>query len=444
MPTTPRRVTYSRLLRFFIPLGAMPLLIASTHTIMDSTLARLPAAEVNLAIFAIVKMLTNAIKSSDVMTRRTTTSLVDSRQSFRQVMTFSWSLCLVLLALTVSLAYTPAGGWVLQHVIGLDDPAQIELAYTSMKIAAFLPIVEVFRNSIQGIAVGLERTNILAAGTALRLILVSGFLVWVVGTNAMAGIVATSLAWTVGIGIEGVIVFVYMWYRFGSLGDAAEQMPARNHTALTTLDILKFFMPIAITITITSWLQPIIQSGLARSVSPTQSLAAYGVAWGLVFLISGPVRVAFQCSLVFTDGLDDPNWPIVQRFNLLVGAFASGVLLLWGLTPVGTFLVETLMAVPASVAAMVRPTLAAFSLLPLVRAWRESYWGILLNYRDTNIIGIAKVANLLVVVTLLVLLFGLFRAGAFVVPPVAAAIAYILGNALETVTIWRYTVRQRG
>lgn len=440
MSTTSHRVTYRRLLRFFLPLGAMPFLIASTHTIMDSALARLPAAEVNLAVFAIVKMLTNAIKSSGVMTRRTATSLIDSRKSLRQVLVFSWSLCLVMLALTMPLAFTPAGGWVLRNVIGLNDPDQIELAYTSMKIAAFLPIVEVFRNIIQGIVVGLERTNILAAGTTIRLVLVSLFLVWVVNTNALSGIVATSAAWTAGIGVEGLVVFAYVWHRFGSIGNAAEQMPARNHTSLTMLEILKFFTPLAITISLTSWSQPIIQSGLARSVSPTQSLAAYGVAWGLVFMITGPVRVGYQCSLVYTDDVDDPNWPTVQRFILLVGVFASGILLLWGLTPVGTFLLETLMAVPASVEEMVRPTLVAFSLLPLIQAWREVYWGILLNHRDTNIIGVAKVANLLIVVATLIALFGLFQAGAVVVPPVAAALAYTLGNALETIMVWRYTI----
>lgn len=444
MPTKTRRVTYSRLLRFFIPLGAMPLLIASTHTIMDSTLARLPAAEVNLAVFAIVKMLMNAIKSADVMTRRTATTLIDGRDSFRQVMVFSWTLCLLLLALLLPLAYTPAGAWVLRNVIGLQDPEQIELAYTSMRIAAFLPIVEVFRNSIQGIAVGLERTNILAAGTGARLVVVSLFLMWVVSTNTISGIVATSLAWTVGIGLEGVIVLAYMWYRFGSLGDASEQMPRRNNRVLTMLDIFKFFAPLAIMISLASWLHPIIQSGLARSVSPTRALAAYGVSWSLVFMISGPVRVGFQCSLVYTEGRTDPNWPTVQRFVLLVGAFGSAILLLWGLTPAGTVLLETLMAVPEPVAQMVRPTLVAFSLFPLIRSWRESYWGILLNNRDTNVIGVAKIANLLVVVVILFGAFGIVQIGTFVVPPVAAALAYTVGDGIETAVIWRYCIRQAG
>lgn len=437
-----RQVSYRQLLRFFVPLGAAPFMIASTHSIVNAALARLPLPELSIAIFTVVKSLTNAVKAPDLMARQTAVTLVDDRQSYHTVMKFVWTMCGLFLAILLGLGFTPAGEWVLRNIIGLQDPQQIALAYSALRITCFLPIVESLRNGIQGLAIGLERTKIMPVGTTIRLAVVCLFLWWAVSTQAVSGVVAASLTWTVGIGLEGVLVAIYLLKRFGSLGRAAEQMPPRNDHRLGMLDVLKFFAPLGVMMLLTGWLQPIIQSGLARSISPTRTLAAYGVAWGLAFIISGPVRQLHQCSLVYTDGTDDPNWPIVRRFSLAVGIGLSALTLLIALSPFGYWLMHTAIGVSEPVARTALPVLAAFTAFPLIRAWRETYWGILMHQRSTSMIGGAKVANMLAVIGLLVLIFGPLQSGIAISPAVAGALVYSFGEGVETLLIWRYAVHR--
>ncbi len=435
-----KHITYRHLLYFFLPLGATPFLIASTHSMMNAALARLPLPELSLAIFTVVKSLTNAIKAPDLMARQTAVSLIDDRVSFHTVMKFVWGLCGVLLSVLFLLSFTPAGGWVLRNIIGLSDPEHIVLAYTAMRITCFLPIVESLRNGIQGLAIGLERTKIMPVGTATRFIVVLLFLGWAVSAQTVSGLVAASLTWTAGIGIEGILIVGYLVKRFGSLSGAAERMPHRNEARLTMFDVMKFFAPLGLMMSLMAWIQPMIQSGLARSISPTRSLAAYGVAWGVVLVITGPISLLHQCSLVYTQGTDDPNWPRVKRFSLIVGAVVAALTFAVAVTPVGYWLLHRVIAAPAPIAQAALPTLAAFSLFPLIRAWRETYWGVLMHQRSTSMIGGAKVANLLAVGGVLLLAFGPIQAGLLVPPAVVAALAYTLGEGIESIVIWRYAV----
>ncbi len=436
--TPPTRVTFAQLLRFFLPLGAVPLLIASTHTLTDAALARLASPELMLASFAVVKGLANAIKAPELMALQLSVSLVDDRASLRSVLRFVTGLVLLFSIILIVLAFSPAGEWVLRHVIGLRDPAAIQAAITALRLVCWLPAGEAFRNAYQGLAIGLKRTVVLALGTLIRVLVLALFMGWAVATQRISGVVAASATWTLGIIMEAIFVYLYLVRNFGSLGEAAERMPQRNHQALTLMDIGKFFVPLALTVALSAWLLPIIQSGLARSDSATHALAAFGVAWGLVLLIAGPVGMLHQCALVYTTGAGDPNWGTVMRFCLLVGLGGLGMMLLLALTPLGGYFLHQIMGLPDDVAHTVRQTMVVFALLPLIRAWREAHWGVLMHRRTTSMIGVAKVANLAVVVLFLLLALEPLARQLAGGAAVAGALAYTLGEAAESVIIAMY------
>src|SRR5690606_13755906 len=101
---SPQQVTYWQIARFFIPLGLTPLMIAVSHTLTSATLARLPAPELNLAAYAVLQALTNAVKSPIHASRQLVVALVDGKESFRKVMAFLWSLGAGLTAVLLALA----------------------------------------------------------------------------------------------------------------------------------------------------------------------------------------------------------------------------------------------------------------------------------------------------------------------------------------------------
>ena len=429
-----QQVSYGQLLRFFVPLGITPSLVGSTHSLVNAAMGRLPFPEASLAVFSVVQGFTNAVKAADLASQQTTIALVDGARSYRRVMGFLWTLCAALVALLLLLAHTPAGGWVFRRVLGLTDPQQVAFAYSSLRIVCFLPVVETLRNAYSGIAVARKHTAVLPLATCVRLAALIAFLAWAVSTQAVTGLAAASVAWVAGIGIEGAVVVAFLRGRYRTLANAAERREKGEQAALATADILRFFTPLGLMMMLTAALQPVIQGGLARSGSPTQALAAYGVAWGLVVVLTGPLRSLHQAALVFAGDFTDPAWPKVRRFCVAVGAATSAAILGIAATPLGRWVLSDLMAVPPSIRELTAATLAAFGLYPLVQAVREGYWGVMMRRRSTAMIAAAKTGNLLAAWAFVALAFGPLRQVA--APPVLGAVAFTLGEAIETAIIY--------
>src|SRR6056297_915849 len=87
---TLKEVTYLQLIKFFTPLAVLPIMISLTHIIINSTLARLPLPELSIAIFTVVKGITNIVNSPTIMSRQLIVSMVDDRSSYRQARKFLW------------------------------------------------------------------------------------------------------------------------------------------------------------------------------------------------------------------------------------------------------------------------------------------------------------------------------------------------------------------
>ena len=438
--TSNNSVSYRELLGFFLPLAVMPMMISMTHNIINASLARLPLPGVSLAIFTVGKSITNIANAPTIMSRQMIVSLVDDRQSYRLTRKFVWIMAVLLFLFLLLFGLTPLGNFLLMDLIGIKDSQKVSLAKTALCITSLLPITVLFRNIYQGLATGLKKTKIIVPGVMLRLVIITGFLWWIVSNDALTGVIAGSIAWIAGIAIEGFLILGFIIYLYQSPTQAAEKMPDHGEGKLSLNKIIKFFSPLAIMIILTKVLQPIIQSGIARGYSPTQSLAAYGVAWSLVFLFSSSLRMLHQLSLVYTEKIGDHNWKKIKNFSIIAGVIVSIVMLLAALTPFGYFILHRIIAVSDQVAELAQQTILAFSLYPLIRAFRESYWGILMRQRTTSLLAGAKTANLIIVSVTIFVCLSIFSLSAEIPAAVIGAIAFTLGELVETIYIWRKMV----
>ncbi len=437
-----RGISYRKLLGFYLPLAVTPFFISSIHSLMNAAMARLPYPELSIAVFTVVKAITNAVKAPDRMFMQINISLVEDRESFYLASKFIWSITAAMFFVLALLAYTPLGGWFLRTVIGLNDPETIRFAYLALRITCFLPIVEALRNVHRGLVISHENTRLVTAGTAVRLVAISLFLYWAVRTQSISGVVAAGLAWTVGIGIEGSVVTGAVFYYYTSPARAAARMVKKKAEPLKLAGILSFFLPLAAMRYLRSFLQPLVQSGIARSqVDPTQALAAFGVAYGLMVIVVGPLRNLHQCSLVYVEGGDHLRWQKVKRFCFISGLLLTISMFIISFSPLGFLIMHYIIGVSEQVASLGQTVLIAFSLLPLIRAIREAYWGLLMEQQTTKLIGFGKAANLLAVfVTLLVTLWPLAPVISLS-PAVLGALAFTAGQGVETVIIWKYSRR---
>lgn len=402
-------------------------------------MARLPQAELSIAVFSIVKAFTGVIKGPVYMSRQVTASLIDDRDSYFKAMKFLTFLTSIILTILLVIAFTPLGGWIFRNIIGLQGKEEIKFAYLALRITAFLPIVELIRNSAQGIVISLEKTRLILPGIILRLLFISTLLWWTVNTQAILGITAGSITWLAGIGIEAIFITATLFYLYKSPAEAAELIPSRNERKLEYKDLFKFFLPLAAMMSLAALIPPIIQSGLARSFSPTQSLAAFGVSLGFLFVITGSLSMLHNVSIVYGDQHGDQNWFYIIRFCFAVGLILSFIILMVAVTPIGFWAFNTVIGVSVEITNIARQIMLVFVLIPLIRAVREAYWGLLMTERNTKIIGLAKIANIFAV--FLSLLPALFFKS--IHPAVLGAAAYTFGEAVETAVISFQAIKKR-
>ncbi len=433
-------ISYRQLSNFFLPLAVLPMMIALSHTGVNSALARLPRPELNLAVFTVVKSVTNILNAPTIMSRQLFSALVDSKDNYNLVSKFAWAMTGFLFFLLIILAITPLGEFILIELMGLSQGPEVNLAVKAFYITAFLPLVVMFRNSYHGMLTGLQKTKLIVPGTIVRLIALGILLFWAVRTESISGVIAGCLAWIIGILMEGIFVFGIIKRNYGSSHAAATEMPVRNDKKLTVKMLFKFFLPLAVTIMLTMLLQPIIQGGIARSSTPVQSLAAYGVAWTLVMFFGGPLRMMNQLAVVYAKDIDHPNWTKIKRFSLLCGIIISIMILIFSITPIGNWVLLNLIGISAEMVVRVKVTMLAFSLFPIIRSLRESYWGLLMNRQTTSMIGYAKLINLLFLVLGILIGFRLNQK-IDIEPAMIGAFAFTLGEIIETIVIWRYVCK---
>ncbi|MFN2363751.1 MAG: hypothetical protein ABR596_05575, partial [Halarsenatibacteraceae bacterium] len=84
------KINYKRLLKFFIPLAVTPFFITSIHTLMNAAIARLPYPELSIAVFTIVKGISNAVKAPTRMFMQISVSMVDDRRSYLTASKLVW------------------------------------------------------------------------------------------------------------------------------------------------------------------------------------------------------------------------------------------------------------------------------------------------------------------------------------------------------------------
>jgi len=433
-------IKYKDLVKFFLPLAVMPLIIGVSHNAVNASLARLPFPEITLAVYAVAKSITNIIKSPIHMSRQTVTSLVDDQRSFKFVGRFIFGLGVLYFLMIASLGYTPLGEFVFKKIIGLSDPQEIKFAYQALSIMAFIPLVESVRNIMQGLAISLKKTNLITPGVIVRIISISLILLWVTVNQAVAGVTAASGVWLIGITIEMVFITLALRYSFGSfsgLSGVIDSLPNNVSKKVNCKSIIKFFIPIAIMAFLARFVQPVVQSGIVRSSIGTHDLAAYGVSWTLVMIFVGPLDMLHQCSLVYARELNHKNWERILKFSLAAGTIVSSILAVLAFTEVGDFILIKLISVSPAIAAIVKKVIIAFILFPIIRAFRETFWGVMMQRQTTNIIAAAKIVGLVFVVLVFLILALTVELNAAII----AALALTAGEAADALTISFFIIR---
>jgi hypothetical protein len=156
--------------------------------------------------------------------------------------------------------------------------------------------------------------------------------------------------------------------------------------------LTQFLLPLIVTIVIHEFGIQFINAGMARMPRATETLAAFGLSYGLVLFLASPLAQARQMSLVLVD--NRPSYRkgalFVLGMSLVLMIFQTSLVV----TPLGDWVIDDLHQVEPTLSDLVRTVLLWMVPVPLLHNSALFLTGLLIRARRTEVISYATVGSI--------------------------------------------------
>lgn len=380
--------SYSNMWWFFFPLALTFSLITFSHTLVNGALSKLPRPEAALAGYAVARSIMQLAQNPTMMVRQVVTSLVVDEASFRLVRSVVYRLMFIMSGAIALLGWTPLGARLLQSSMGLEGEA-LRQAVVALRVFTVFPFFSVNRNLGQGLAILARANHLVPFATGMRLLTLAGLLALFVRWRPLPGAALGALAFTVTMLVEATVLF---WVSRPARRQLRRKRPERK-APLTSRQVLSFYVPLMGTTLVAALTIPLIQAGISRPGDAETQIAAFAVTWALSMVITSPANMIHQSSLTFTQSGQPTAYKRAARFALTIGLVLSSITAVIAFSPLGTgFLTGG--GATAQLLDVARRALQVLALLPMIRAWREYCWGVLMQKRETKSITHGKAISI--------------------------------------------------
>ena len=168
---------------------------------------------------------------------------------------------------------------------------------------------------------------------------------------------------------------------------------------------LRYYIPLALTSLITLLSQPLISSALSRMPRPIDSLAAWPVISGLLFIFRSP-GIAYNEVVVTL--VDRPgSYKNLRLFAIGLSLITSILLLLVIATPLSNYWLDTISALPITLVVLAQTALWFSLLIPGANTLQSWYQGLLLYSGKTG--GIPEAVGVFLLITIATYAIGIFQ-----------------------------------
>ncbi len=375
MAASNRVLSQRAIFAFWFPLAASWLLMSCEGPILQALIARLPDLQVQLAAFGIVVSLEIAIESPVIMLLATSTALATNAHNYRVLRRFMIGINTLVTAAAVLFAFTPVFDLVVRRLMGIPESIAAA-ARPGMMIMTFWSAAIGFRRFLQGVLIRHGQTRWVGYGTASRLVAGAGSGVVLAWAGSLSGVCVGSVALMAGVLTEAAFVAAV------ARPTVRRLRATPDGEAVTLRDVARFHMPLAAASLLNLLAQPLIGAGLARMPHPRETLAAWPVIWGILFVFRAPT-FSLPEAIIALAGEPRHRGPL-RDFCRNVGTACSVALGFLAGTPlIGAYL-RIFAGLPESIGNFVRPALLLSAVLPFISAWHSWYRGLLMSARLTR------------------------------------------------------------
>jgi len=423
------RLSFSTLVRFYLPLALSGLLMTLQQPVVAAALARTADPKESLAAYGLALSIAVLLESPIQMLLATGAALAHDKPSLRLLRRFTIVTGGILVGLGAALIFTPLGPALFRHVLRAPSPVDSQ-ALLALKVMLPWPLVVAWRRLYQGVLIGQGQTRAVSYGTAGRLAVIAAGVFLAVSLTDWPGAMMGASALMAGAMFEAM--FVAGWLR--RAGKRMDEAPAGSEP-LTLSRLHRFYWPLALTsvLTVLSW--PLINAGIGRAAMPEQSLAAWPVTLGLLWLFTTPLQMLQQTTIALVK--DTGSLQAVRRFALGIGAVASGLVGVMSFTPLLQVFLLRALAMPEDIAGLVASAGRLLTPFPFLIAAQSFCQGRLISQARTRVVRTAMAVNLLTLMGVLVI--GIRQGGApgFLL----AVVAMTMGLGAEVGWLWRQASR---
>ena len=127
-------------------------------------------------------------------------------------------------------------------------------------------------------------------------------------------------------------------------------------------------------------------------------MGSFDIGWGIAWIALGCVQAAHQVPLVYIRDGEINTYKKTAQFLLVLGLACSFIVAILGFTPLGSFVLVSMMGITHNISDQVIGLLKVLSLLPLLQIIRQYFWGILMVQKDTGPVTWGKVIHLIAII----------------------------------------------
>ncbi|WP_203247600.1 hypothetical protein [Sporosarcina beigongshangi] len=419
------RLSYGQLSAFFIPLGVSASLTSITHVIINGTLSRGEHAAFIIACYAIAMSLFSILERPMIVFRQTSSALVTDKRSFKLVRLFFIYVLVATMLISLVIAFSPLGHWIYTTIFGAtaNMVGAVSLAF---KVIILVIIFSGIRGLYQGIIITQLATNWLTIGVIARLIAMFITAYLMVSYDFITS-ASGAIIFLVGMFIECLVSI----YKGDSL--LRNGLDPVDSPPLVKADISKFYFPLMYYFLMQTILTPLIYILLAKSGNIEMSIASFALAFSITNLILGFFMYTHQLVLQFYA----VNKQKVVKFVIFASIIPTLLLCLLCYTPLGMAFMQGVMGADEALSLATITVLKFFIIKTLVFPWVDFLNGFLMLRRQTKKMLFAQMANLVVVVSTMVILIQLFPQLNGVNGAIAASLGELAGLVIVGIIIYR-------
>jgi progressive ankylosis protein len=169
------------------------------------------------------------------------------------------------------------------------------------------------------------------------------------------------------------------------------------------IQFIRFLSPLVVATVALELSGQFLNGGMARVPRATETLAAFGLAFGLMSILSGPLYQSRQLAL----GIIDNRLQLrtATRSVVVAGIVLSCATALFGLQGPGRWIVD-LHGITPDLADQAQTAILLMSPLPLINGMARYYSGLLARYRRTEIVSVSSIGGIIVRISSVFLLLN--------------------------------------